>query len=321
MSTQEKLLTLLLEHPTEYLSGERLGQELGVSRTAIWKAIQALKAAGYQLETKAHQGYRYQSADILSAPVIRQDLAPELAQIPLNILPQLPSTNQTAKKAAADNVATPQIFIADQQTAGYGRYGRNFVSPEQKGIYMSLLLKPAHPLTDVGLLTTAVATAVFRAIKATTGIVVDIKWVNDLYYQDKKICGILSEAITDFESQQISHLVIGIGLNFATTPLIPAELQNKVGALFQGQPSITRNQLISAIITQFFDLYQTYPDGAFLNEYRAHSLLIGRKVTLQQGQQTITGTVKTINDTGELVLITTAGEQVFGSGEVTKVHF
>ncbi|MFC6170402.1 biotin--[acetyl-CoA-carboxylase] ligase [Loigolactobacillus jiayinensis] len=321
MSTQEKLLTLLLAHPTEYLSGEQLGQELGISRTAIWKAIQALKAAGYHLDTKAHQGYRYQPTDLLSAPVIRQNLATNLTDLPLNIYEQLASTNQTAKKAAAENAVTPQVFIANQQTAGYGRYGRTFVSPEQSGIYLSLLLQPTKPLTDVGLLTTAVATAVFRAIKETTGISVDIKWVNDLYYQGKKICGILSEAITDFESQQISHVVIGIGLNFATAATIPAELQTKVGALFQKQPSITRNQLISALLNQFFSLYQTYTDGTFLTEYRAHSLLIDRTVTLQQGQATITGKVKTINDAGELVLTTSTGQQTFSSGEVTKVHF
>ncbi|MFD0897028.1 biotin--[acetyl-CoA-carboxylase] ligase [Loigolactobacillus binensis] len=321
MSTQEKLLTLLLEQPTKYLSGEQLGQQLGISRTAVWKAIQALKTAGYQLETKPHQGYRYRPTDLLSAPVIRQTLNAALKTLPLNIYQQLPSTNQTAKKAAADNLATPQVFIADQQTAGYGRYGRTFVSPEQKGIYLSLLLQPTQPLADVGLLTTAVATAVFRAIKDTTGIEVDIKWVNDLYYQGKKICGILSEAITDFESQQISHLVIGIGLNFAASATIPTALQAKVGALFQGQPPLTRNQLIGAILNQFFDLFQTYQNGAFLTEYRAHSLLLGHQVSLQQGQQTVMGTVTDINNNGELVLTTATGPQTFSSGEVTKVNF
>ncbi|MFL2029975.1 biotin--[acetyl-CoA-carboxylase] ligase [Loigolactobacillus zhaoyuanensis] len=321
MSTQEKLLTLLIEQPSKYLSGEQLGQALGISRTAVWKAIQALKVAGYQLETKPHQGYRYQPTDLLSAPLIRQNLDATLTDLPLNIFKELASTNQSAKKAAAENSVSPQIFIADQQTAGYGRYGRTFVSPEQSGIYLSILLRPDQPLTDVGLLTTAVAMAVFRAIKATTGISVDIKWVNDLYYQGKKICGILSEAITDFESQQISHLVIGIGLNFADSTVIPAELQSKVGALFQQQPPITRNQLISAILNQFFQLYQTYTQGEFLAEYRKHSLLIGRNVTLQQGQQSITGTVKTINATGELVLTTSTGLRSFSSGEVTKVHF
>ncbi|ANK62650.1 bifunctional biotin--[acetyl-CoA-carboxylase] synthetase/biotin operon repressor [Loigolactobacillus backii] len=322
MSTKEHLLQELIATGDQFVSGEILAQRLNLSRTAIWKAIQQLKKDGYLIESKAQFGYRYVENDLLSKTAIQHFLPNELQTLPLSVYPTLASTNQKAKELAAQRNDVPQVLITNQQTRGYGRYGRPFISPKNSGIYLSLLLKPTTQLTDVGLLTTATAVAVFRAIKLTTGIKTKIKWVNDLYLRDKKICGILSEAVTDFETQHITDVIIGIGLDFAApeTPL-DNNLQNKVGALFTTKPTTTRNQLIAEILTQFFSIYPAYSAGQFLTDYRENSLLIGKQVTLKQGNEQLSGLVTGINNHGELLLQTTTGQRAISSGEVTKVYY
>lgn len=322
MTLQNKLWQFFDLHPDHYYSGEQLAQDFGYSRTAIWKAIQQLKKAGVQIDSHPQQGYRYQRSDILSKVLIQTALPANLQDLPLTVLASAPSTNQLAKTAAVQQAPTPQVFLADEQTAGYGRYGRDFQSPAQSGIYLSLLLAPMQDLSQVGLLTTATATAVMRAIRQTTGIQVDIKWVNDLYLNHKKVCGILSEAVSDMETQQITSLVVGIGIDFyLPNNSLPAPLQAKVGSLFQTAPTVTRNELVAAILTEFFALYPHYTNGDFLAEYRAHSFLIGRRVTLQIGDQVIEGDVTGIDDHGQLCLATPTGPHTLNAGEVTKVHF
>lgn len=322
MTLQNQLWQFFDAHPQQYFSGEKLAQQFGYSRTAIWKAIQQLKKAGVQIDSQPQQGYRYQRNDVLSKALIQAALPAALQSLPLTVLASAPSTNQLAKTAAVQQTTTPQVFLADEQTAGYGRYGRDFQSPAQSGIYLSLLLAPMQDLRQVGLLTTATATAVMRAIRKTTGIQVDIKWVNDLYLNRKKVCGILSEAVSDMETQQITSLVVGIGIDFyLPNSQLPVDLQAKVGSLFQTTPTVTRNQLIAAILTEFFALYPHYANGEFLTEYRAHSFLIGRRVTLQIGERTIDGEVTNIDDQGQLCLATPTGPLTLNAGEVTKVHF
>lgn len=320
MDTQTKLLKQLIASAPHYISQQQLKQILNCSTTEIVNQIKALNALGHHIDSRSTAGYRYLGDQLLETS-IHQQLKPQFRGLKLHLFDQVSSTNQVAKQTATQADNQVQVFIANQQTAGYGRYQRPFVSPGQTGIYLSILLPLQQPLTAIGCLTTAVATAVFRAIKQTTGITTAIKWVNDLYYQQKKICGILAETVTDVTTQNISHLVIGIGVNFMRSTAIPAHLKTKVGALFTQIAPITRNQLIAAILNQFFILYPTYQSGAFLTEYRQHSLLINRRVTLKLGDQNITGTVKTINNKGELVLATHNGLENFNSGEVTKVYF
>lgn len=320
MNTQTQLLKQLMAKAPYYLTQQQLEQATNCSAGEISKQINALTALGHSIEQQPAQGYRYRG-DRLLATSIYQILKPQFRGLKLHLFDQVTSTNQVAKQAAKPTDNQVQVFIANRQTAGYGRYQRHFISPSQTGIYLSILLPLQQPLTAIGCLTTAVATAVFRAIQQTTGITTAIKWVNDLYYHQKKVCGILAETVTDAATQKITHLVIGIGVNFVNSATVPAHLTNKVGALFNQAPVLTRNQLIGAILNQFLLLYPTYQTGEFLTEYRQHSLLIKRMVTLKLGEQNITGTVKTINDAGELVLATNEGLKSFNSGEVTKVYF
>ncbi|AVK64607.1 biotin--[acetyl-CoA-carboxylase] ligase [Lactobacillus sp. CBA3606] len=319
MLNSTALLQALLERAPKYYSGDQLAQQFGVSRTAIWKAIQGLQAAGYSFESRHGRGYRYVPNNQLSAPVIAAGL--QLAVLPkIQVLPTVDSTNAYLKRLTTKQTFTqPIVVVADTQTAGYGRLGRDFYSPKSTGIYLSigLPITPTTPL-DPGLLTTSTAVAVAKTLTALLPVKVALKWVNDVLVDQHKAVGILSEAVTDLETGHISTVIVGIGINL-TTRAFPDDLQAKAGAVTQ-QTTVTRNQIISALLNQFFTGYQTYQTGDFMADYRQLSMVIGQQVELTSGQKRITGLVKDIDSTGALVVQLPSGDsQRLSSGEITKV--
>ncbi|KRM96205.1 biotin operon repressor biotin--[acetyl-CoA-carboxylase] synthetase [Liquorilactobacillus aquaticus DSM 21051] len=303
------------------ISGEQLAQKLSISRTAIWKAIKTLKQKGYQIESKPHVGYKYKDNGILNEFVIRRYLPANTNRIlDFEMHDKISSTNTRAKEISIETDENlPLVIISDQQTAGYGRYGRAFTSPNT-GIYMSLLLKNSSTLLNPGLLTTATATAVSRAIEKKLHTTPSIKWVNDILIDKKKIVGILTEGIADIESRYIKQIVIGIGINYSTDVSdMPSEIQQRAGSLhsFAKTYSVSRNEFIAAVLQEFFLLYPHYETGAFLDEYRAHSAVLNKKVTITQGHNQFSGYVEQINRQGEIVL---DDGTTLSSGEVTKIR-
>ena len=215
MKTSERVLELLTRSET-YLSGQELADRLQLTRAAIWKAIKQLKEAGYQIDSKPHVGYRYTDSDTLNQTAILQALSSDL-DLELQVFDSLPSTNLKAKELGLNTtLQTPLVVIADHQTAGYGRYQRDFISPKNTGIYLSILLANKSTDFDPGLLTTATAIAVTRTLEKTLALKPTIKWVNDVLVDDKKICGILTEGVADLETQSLSQVVVGTGINFLT---------------------------------------------------------------------------------------------------------
>ena len=206
MKTKEAVLLYLQEHTGEPISGEIMALALNKSRTSIWKAIQSLKKEGYSIESSTNKGYTLsQNNDVLSEQQINQELIQQHHPIDWNIqtMESTTSTNDLAKIYANHNSTTPAIFISEEQTAGRGRLGRTFVSPSKTGLYISLCLFPTIALEDLSLITCATAVACIETLEQLTGKSLNIKWVNDLFYQDKKVGGILTEVISDFESQQV----------------------------------------------------------------------------------------------------------------------
>lgn len=319
MKTTQRVLELLTTTPS-YLSGQEIADKLKLSRTAVWKAIKSLKEQGYDITSKPHVGYRYFENDTLNKTAILNALPADL-ELDLEIYATLPSTNLKAKELSltAKN-SRPLVIIADQQTAGYGRYQRPFVSPKDTGIYLSILLNNDQTDFDPGLLTTATAVCVTRTLKKLLNVEPTIKWVNDVLVDGKKVCGILTEGITDLETQALKQIIVGTGINFLT-PLeaFSSELLERVGTLkeYVTQQKITRNQFIAEYLTQFFSLYQNYTDASFMVEYREASELIGKNVTLKRFNGQVEAKVLTIDDHGALVL---DNGQTFNSGEVIKVR-
>ena len=253
MTVKSRLLELLEQHKGETLSGEALAGELQCTRAAVWKAVKALREEGYAIEAGTNRGYMLsRDSNRLSVEGIRLYL--NQPDVYLKLYREAGSTNQLAKQAAVSGEAGHGSFvIAQQQTAGRGRRGRSFYSPEDAGLYLSVVLEPkGETLQESLLLTTAAAVAVYKAVQKVCGISLDIKWVNDLYFHGRKVCGILTEAITDFESGNIEYAIVGIGLNLYCAAVgYPEELQGIAGALYPDETSasgIDRNLLTAEIV-------------------------------------------------------------------------
>ena len=196
---RKELLLQMLAESTDFLSGEKLAGELGISRAAVWKMIASLRQEGYCIEAVKKRGYLLQETDVLSAQQIRRALAKPWREIPIQVYDCIDSTNTQAKRQLSAGWRGEAILTAQEQTAGRGRRGRDFYSPRDKGIYMSLILQPQLRIEESLLITSAAAVAVCRALEGELGGELGIKWVNDIYRGGKKVCGILTEAITDFE--------------------------------------------------------------------------------------------------------------------------
>jgi len=313
MNTKQKVLALLRQNGA-ILSGEKLAQEIGISRTAIWKAVRELEKMGYQIERHAN-GYQYLPSDVLEADSIATN---ELQAANIFLLDETDSTMKDAKLGALAKQTTPALYVAETQTGGHGRFGRPFFCPRGQ-IYMSLLLNPNQSFEELPQYTLLAAVAVSLAIDEVTGRKTDIKWVNDIYLDGKKVCGILSEATSDFETGRISYVVLGMGINFSI-PLetFPDGLEKKASSLFpEGNAPVSRNQLMHLIWQNFFELLAGLPDNSYLKVYREKSFVLNKTVTFTQQGITYSGIAKTISDTGELSVLTADGMKLLSSGEIS----
>lgn len=286
MSTKSELLALLEKQGDAHLSGEEAAARLHVSRAAVWKAVKALRGGGLQVESVPGLGYRLApGSDVLSADAVAACM-PENAP-PVRVLEEVDSTNLEAKRWAIDGAPHGAMVVAAAQTAGRGRLGRSFSSPPG-GLYLSVVLRPSGqmPASQVVLITPAAAVAACRAVQQLCGVSLGIKWVNDLYIEKKKCCGILTEASTGFENGAIEYLVTGIGINY-TTPqsAFPPEVAPVATALFPADgahrvPPVPRARLAAAVHTQLLQAFEKLAQKAFLEEYRARSIVLGKEVTV-----------------------------------------
>ena len=313
MSVKQNVIALLEENRSKVISGQELANQLHVSRAAIWKAIKTLKEEGYNIEATPNKGYvLLENSDVLS----KQGIAYYLTEaIDIFSYKTIDSTNTQMKKLAINGGKNHSVIVSEEQSAGRGRFGRSFYSPAQKGVYMSVLLKTGDSLQNATMITIKTAVAVRRAIAKLYDIEVAIKWVNDLYYRGKKVCGILSEAISDFESGMIEAIIIGIGINVSTDNF-PLEIASIATSL--GLQEANRNQFIAEILNQLFAII----DEDFklvLNEYRMASCVLHKQITFNQKGEQFTGLVREINDLGNLVVSSNGAEMVLTAGEVSII--
>ncbi|MBQ9708564.1 MAG: biotin--[Firmicutes bacterium] len=213
MTTKDAVLGALKEHRGEYLSGEELSGALHLSRTSIWKAIKTLREEGHIIEAVTNRGYMLIPDNrLITESGVREGLSDANKNIPIHVYDVIDSTNLQARKLAQEGAPGSTVVIARQQTAGRGRLGRGFFTPREV-IYLSIIIKPDFDLSKSVLITSAAAVAVAEAIEEVAGLEANIKWVNDVYVDGRKVCGILTEGITDLDTGRIEFLVIGIGLN------------------------------------------------------------------------------------------------------------
>lgn len=226
------------------------------------------------------------------------------------------STNTYMKNNIRKGIYQPQLVAADRQSMGRGRLGRNFESPQGTGIYMSILI-PYDKLTDnILLITSMTAVAVVSAIRELTDKKPLIKWVNDIYLNNRKICGILAESITDSKG----HLcvVVGIGINFMSPKdAFSEEVEKIAGALYEKEADISRNELIAKVADEFFRLYEDIENGTFIDKYREWSLVIGKDVRFLRDGVWKEGKASDIENDGSLVVECEDGPHVLNTGEIT----
>lgn len=277
MSVKDEVLKTLEKNKGKSFSGEALAGTLNVSRAAVWKAITALRKEGYPIEASTNKGYALiASSDLLSEQGIRLHLSESNRSLPLHVYKTIDSTNLAAKKLALEGMNHGTIVISNEQTNGRGRLGRDFYSPASSGIYLTILLKPNFDISKSVLVTTAASVAVSRAIQKICGITSQIKWVNDIYINQRKICGILTEAITDFETGTIEYIALGIGVNCHIPELgFPDDIKNKAGAI---DTSFSRNELAAEIVNQIMSIYKDIETRSFISEYKERSMILGKEI-------------------------------------------
>lgn len=281
MGTKEKLLSLFEEQKGTYLSGEEIAERLSVSRTAVWKAVKSLRNEGYEIDAVPNKGYSLSvHTDILSAQGIQKYLNGACCDMELYVLPETGSTNTLLREKANAGAAEGCTIIAGAQTEGRGRMGRSFYSPADTGIYMSILLRPVEltPVQAVGL-TTMAAVAACEAIEEVSGRQAQIKWVNDIFMDGKKVSGILTEAALGLESGSLDYVIVGIGINaYPPKEGFPQEIDRIAGAVFPKRQNDGKNHLAAAFLNRFMEYYSKKQNADYVEKYRERSLVIGKEI-------------------------------------------
>ena len=212
---REEVLALLKARQGAPLSGEAMSQMLGVSRAAVWKAMEALRQEGYVISSAPRRGYALEDSPDRLSPGELMDPNRQVGKA-LVCLDTVDSTNNEVKRRAVDAVPDGLAVVAAQQTGGRGRRGRTFVSPPG-GLYLSALLRPQCPLEQVSALTAWSAVAVCDAIQQVCGVRPGVKWPNDVILEGRKLCGILTELELEAETAALRYVVVGIGVNLSQT--------------------------------------------------------------------------------------------------------
>lgn len=320
---KEKILAMLVDAGDSPLSGEKMAQECGVSRNAVWKGIKSLREEGYQIEAATRAGYQLKSEkDIFTLTGLCDTLGEE-APFQIHYQQRVSSTNDMLKTMAEEEIRPWTVMIADEQSSGRGRMGRHFYSPSGSGIYMSVLLQPDYGAYESSLLTLAAAVAVAESIEVLSGQDVGIKWVNDCYLGSKKCAGILTEAALSMEDQRLRYAIVGMGINvYAPKEGFPEEIAQRAGAIYgyheqiQGQ----RNQLAAEILTRFYDYAEDLLERKYLAHYEARLNMLHRPITLVRGGEEEIVEALGINDRGNLKVRYDNGTESFiHSGEVRVI--
>ena len=302
----ERILERLLAGET--VSGQAISAELGVTRAAVWKQIEQLRALGFVIESQGKQGYRLLSCpDSLMAPVIARGLQTRRAGRQIVYLPSVDSTNRRARQLAAEGAPHGTLVIADEQTAGRGRRGRGWISPAGESVFMSLILRPQSHPSEVARLSMQTALAVALSIAQTTGLDARIKWPNDIVCGGRKVCGMLLEMNAD--EQAVHDVVAGIGINVHQTQFAPEIAQTASSLdLLSGQ-RVCRAALVRAFLEAFERTEALAAQGALMDAYRARSATLGQRVQVIAPAGSFNGTALEVTDSGSLIVEDEEGQR------------
>lgn len=317
---KEEILRLL-RGADGYISGQELCNRFGVSRTAVWKAINQLKEAGYEIEAQQNKGYRLMAApDLMTEAEIKSIMHTDWVAKEVLYFDTIDSTNTKAQELAEKGYPSGTLVVADKQESGKGRRGRSWVSPSGTGIFMTLMIKPDINPNNASMLTLVAALAVAKAITSVTGEEAMIKWPNDIVVNGKKVCGILTEMNAQFD--YINHIVVGIGINVHNESF-PEEISQMASSLMieAGGKRFHRAQIIAETMSYFEQYYDTFLKtqdlSALVREY--DKLLVNRNksVRVLDPKEPFDGKAMGITPKGELIVDTWESRKLVSSGEVS----
>lgn len=319
MTVKEKVFDILRNNSDEYISGESISSKLGVTRAGIWKAIKSLQNDGYNISAVNNKGYKLiNDSDIISKTGIKSYLKMPVFNN-ITVFNRVDSTNKLLKELADNRAAEFTTVVAGTQTAGRGRYGRSFFSPSDTGIYLSLLLKPKNDAEKSTFITTAAAVAVCEAIEQLTDLKPGIKWVNDIFINGLKVCGILTEASFSVENNCFDYAVLGIGINIYTpSGGFPPELQSIAGSVLDKHRPDFRNKLIAALLDSFYRIYVSEIPDEYTEKYKSRCFVVGETVDVIRNGTTTVAKVTGIDSACRLELLFEDGHtDTLSSGEIS----
>lgn len=346
MKTKEIVLRCIM-NAHSFISGEEIAARCGISRQAVWKAVNALRKDGVQIEAVTNSGYKLSATNtasttenILSESVINS-LLPENLSARAIVYDEIDSTNLEAKRRCEqviNSTATRTtsihsldgtVIVANCQTAGRGRLGRSFFSPAGSGLYLSIIYSPKENITTPAVLTASAAVSVCRAIASVYNLQPQIKWVNDIFLRGKKICGILTEGVTNFETGTIDYAIIGIGINVLPGSF-PPEIADIATSIFEDKkdggisPNVKRNELAAAVILETLKIFHAGENGfkEAMKEYRERLFMIGQKVIVSpvigKLDSQFEATVIDVNNNAKLIVQKENGDLLeLDSGEIS----
>ncbi|MFR3786424.1 MAG: biotin--[acetyl-CoA-carboxylase] ligase [Agathobaculum desmolans] len=321
MAVKDAVLHALEEARGTRLSGGRLAEQLGVSRAAVHKAIGVLRSEGLSIDGITGEGYRLApDDDSLTAAGVQALLDTQTIGRELLVFPTLSSTN-TVMKEQYLNRPHGFVLLAESQTAGRGRLGRSFSSPPHTGIYQTILLHPTLPVSQIQFVTIAAAVAAAEAIEQTAGFSPQIKWVNDVLMEGRKLCGILTEASIEGETGAITSLCVGIGINLRPNPVWPEEVRAVAGALSEFGCVPRRAVLSAALLSHFEHAYALLISGqqdALLARYRSRLCCLDKSITVISPAGRYSAVCTGLDDNGHLLIRTADGQtHPLSTGEIS----
>ena len=323
MTPDAQILTALRTSPEAGVSGADLAQRLHISRAAVWARIEELRTLGYDIQASPHRGYRLlDSPDLLHADDLLARLGrTEVIGRDIRVFQETTSTNDVAEKLARDGVKEGAVVFAETQTKGRGRMGRKWISPAGKGLWFSVLLRPALRPTAVTQLTIMAATAIARGLRSATGLNVEIKWPNDLLVGGRKLVGVLTEL--NAEVDKVKYVILGIGVDVnLDAAALPADLRRIATSVkIETGQSWNRADVAAAILRELDADYRRVCRGQFAalaDEWESRCATLGQNVTIDIGGRKVRGRAEALDDDGALLVRTQHGrlERIIG-GDVT----
>ena len=286
MSLKNRVLAVLEENKGKSVSGSEIARSVGMTRSAVWKAVKQLRDEGYTICAVTNKGYCLsEDNDYLNEYSVVQHLTTRDIGRKIDVFKSIDSTNNFAKSLAQLDAVHGTTVISEVQTQGKGRMGRSFHSPIGMGVYMSVVLRPKLSVEHSLLITSCAAVAVAEAVEKVTGLECGIKWVNDIYVGNRKLCGILTEASVNVEQGGLDYAVVGIGLNVQNMNF-PKNISDIATSLYlETGKKFSKSLLAAEILNKLEEHMDKIKDKSFIEDYRKRSNLIGKRIEITHNDE------------------------------------